>query len=78
MDSQIDIGRVRQVLMWHWHEVIPGTFELGAYEYAGLDKAQFPAEAGATWRERNETGNERIIFCPLSAIKALSYGWEPN
>jgi hypothetical protein len=72
----IDIDRVRQLLMWHWHDVIPGTLELGPYMYAGQDKVQFPATVGATWRERNESGHERIIFCPLASIKAVSYGWE--
>ena len=71
---EIEVGRVKQVLLWHWHEVIPGTFTLQEYDYVGHGGAH--DEAGVTWQERNETGQERQIFCPLAAIKAVSYGWE--
>jgi hypothetical protein len=77
VSTNININQVRQVLLWHWHEVIPDTFQLGTHEYVGQGTAQVSTrEAGATWKERNETGKERIVFCPITAIKAVSYGWE--
>ena len=76
MTPDIDISRVKQVLLWHWHEIVPGTFAVGAYDPTQLPTGGTPA-AGATWKERSEPGDrERTIFCPLAAIKAVSYGWE--
>ena len=77
MSTNISINQVRQVLLWHWHEVIPETFQLATHEYIGEDKTQMPIpEIGAMWKERNEAGKERTVFCPITAIKAVSYGWE--
>ena len=30
---------------------------------------------GARWTERDDSHNTRSVFCPLTAIQAVSYGW---
>ena len=58
------------------------SFNADSYEYVegtktlfggGQAKETIPS-TGATWKERDASGNERILFCPLTAILAISYG----
>ena len=85
MSLGIDTGRVKQILLpdGEWHEIVEGSFNTDAYEYvegtgtvpsSGQAKETI-ASAGATWRERHSYGKERTLFCPLTAIQAVSYGW---
>jgi len=72
-----------------WHEVADHSFEIDAYEYlrasevkpseggtgvrlGGGQEKLVPA-AGATWLERDSLGNRRCVFCPLTAIHAVTY-----
>ena len=84
MSLAIEVSRVREILLpdGQWHEVIEGSFNTNAYEYVegtktvfggGQAKETIPS-TGATWKERDASGNERILFCPLTAILAISYG----
>ena len=74
-----------------WHQVVNDSFELDAYEYlrdkefkpgggsagvrlGGGQEKLLPA-TGARWTERDQSGNTRTVFCPITAIQAVSYGW---
>ena len=92
MSLDIDIARVTEVLLpdGKWHQVADASFDLDAYEYGeggdenedalfkgGQEKGLVPA-TGACWSEHDDSkGNRRTVFCPITAILAVSYGWEP-
>ena len=73
-----------------WHRVADDSFEIGAYEYVRAKEVQpdggdagvrlggeqeelLPAR-GARWTETNSYGKKRRVFCPITAIQAVSYG----
>src|SRR5262249_59360696 len=76
-----------------WHEVADQSFEIDAYEYLRASEVK-PGEgntgvrlggqeklvpaAGATWLERDSLGNRRSVFCPLTAIHAVTYAIKKN
>jgi|SRR5215831_4087443 len=72
-----------------WHEVADQSFEMDSYEYLRASQANVgdhnesvrlkggqeklvPA-TGARWTERDSKGNERRMFCPVTAIQAVAY-----
>ena len=78
MRLDIDPARVREILLpdGEWHQTANGSFHTGAYEFKHGEHTFFAAgqASGATWKERDESGNERVMFCPLTSIHAVSYG----
>ena len=83
MSLAIDVDRVSEVLLpdGKWHKVIGKSFDTDAYEYmhegktifgGGSAKETIPS-TGARWTELAEDGNERVVFCPLTAIQAVAY-----
>jgi hypothetical protein len=71
-----------------WHPVANRSFELDSYEYVrdvevkpGGGSAdvelgggqELVATFGASWLEEDSRGNTRRIFCPMTAIQAISY-----
>jgi hypothetical protein len=90
MSLAIDVDHVREVLLsdGEWHRVADGSFELDSYEYVraadgpkaaprlGGGQEKLVPATGARWTEREDTsGNQREMFCPLTAIQAVAYGW---
>ena len=86
MSLSIDVNRVASVLLpdGKWHEVVDHSFTTDAYEYlhdgdlifGGGTEDTIPA-TGATWIERDpESGNQRVVFCPLTSIQAVAYDAE--
>ena len=84
MSLAIEVSRVREILLpdGAWHEVVEGSVGMDAYEYTqgnntvfggGQTKETIPS-TGATWKERDASGNEHTLFCPLTSILAVSYG----
>lgn len=70
---EIDPNDVAQVLLsdGKWHEVLPGSFQIGhAWPWQ-----QSGETTGAEWIEAT-SNEERKVFCPLSAIRALAYAWD--
>ena len=73
-----------------WHRVENDSFEVGGYEYfranevqqgggdagvrLGVGEEEVPPARGARWTETNPNGKKRRVFCPITAIQALSYG----
>ena len=92
MSLDIDVARVTEVLLpdGKWHQVADASFDLDAYEYlevddgkentlfkGGVEKPLVPA-TGACWSEHGDSKrNVRTVFCPITAILAVSYGREP-
>ena len=72
-----------------WHRVENDSFEVGAYEYfratevrqgggdagvrGGVGEEEVPPARGARWTETSPNGKKRRVFCPITAIQALSY-----
>jgi len=72
-----------------WHEVAELSFELDTYEYLRASEAtpgdhnasvrlkrgeeKLVPTIGARWTERDSKGNERRVFCPVTAIQAVAY-----
>ena len=89
MSLAIDVDHVREVLLsdGEWHRVADGSFELDSYEYVraadgpkaaprlGGGQEKLVPTTGARWTERDTSENQREMFCPLTAIQAVSYGW---
>jgi hypothetical protein len=88
MSLAIDVVRVREVLLpdGRWHEVTDASFDIDVYEYVrpaegepsppelGAGQGTLVSITGARWLERDAAGT-RQVFCPLTAIQAVSYGW---
>jgi hypothetical protein len=73
MAIDIDERDVAQVLLsdGKWHEVKKGSFNVGdawPWQQAG-------ETTGAQWVEATND-EERKVFCPLSAIRAVAYRWK--
>ena len=51
-------------------ETKPGRGKKGVLFTGGNE---FVAAMGATWVERDSLGNEREVFCPMTAIQAVIY-----
>ena len=92
MSLDIDVARVTEVLLpdGKWHQVADASFDLDAYEYLEVDDGNentlfkggealpLVPDTGACWSEHDDSkGNVRTVFCPITAILAVSYGWEP-
>jgi hypothetical protein len=87
MSLNIEINKVARVLLTDgkWHRIEEDSFDLDAYEYCdgdelvfggGQDKPLVPA-TGATWIEDFADHTfKRRVFCPVSAILAVSYDGE--
>jgi hypothetical protein len=72
---EINSKNVAQVLLsdGNWHEVVDGSFHVGdawPWQQSGDTTA-------AHWTEAGDTA-ERTVFCPLSAIRAVAYGWDDS
>lgn len=72
MSFRIDVDRVTRILLpdGAWHQVLPGSFS------ADLNAREATPIAGVAWKERDDAGKQRRVFCPLRSIHAVSYGWE--
>ena len=75
MAIEIDAKRVSQVLLpdGKWHEILEGSFDIGdawPWQQAG-------DTTGAQWIEATSS-EERRVFCPLTAIRALAYAWDDS
>lgn len=73
-----------------WHQVADGSFEIDAYEFLrgsefkpGVEEAGMLLKTGsegllstrgARWSEVDSGGKRRLVFCPITAIQAISYG----
>ena len=90
MSLAIDIDRVKQILLadGQWHRVADDSFEIDAYEYLrgkeikpgggegfGGGQDDLISSVGARWTEK-DSNKTRVVFCPLTAIQAVSYGWK--
>ncbi len=83
MSLAIDVDKVSTVLLpdGKWHVVADGSFETDSYEYVHNGETTFEGgqnsetipSTGATWKERDSSGRERVIACPLTSIQAVSY-----
>lgn len=74
-----------------WHRVADNSFELDAYEYLRASEQEvgdkgasmrlkggqekLVAATGARWLERDASKKERLVYCPVTAILAVTYGW---
>src|SRR6516225_3089935 len=72
-----------------WREVADQSFEMDSYEYLRASEAKVGDHnesvrlgggqeklvpgTGARWTERDSKGNERRVFCPVTAIQAVAY-----
>jgi hypothetical protein len=72
-----------------WHEVADQSFEMDSYEYLRASETRvgdhgasvrlkggeekLVSAIGARWVERDSKGNERRVFCPVTAIQAVAY-----
>jgi hypothetical protein len=89
MSLAIDVDHVSEVLLsdGEWHRVADGALNLIRTNMCGLltgpkaaprlggGQEKLVPTTGARWTERDTSGNQREMFCPLTAIQAVSYGW---
>lgn len=75
MAIKIKVKRVASVLLsdGEWHAVMDGTFDVGD-SWPWQEDGQ---TTGAKWLEAIQ-GAEREVFCPLSEIRAVAYGWDDS
>ncbi len=73
-----------------WHRIADNSFEIDTYQYLRAKEAQPGGDdaevrlgggqeevlstCGARWTETNSNGKKRRVFCPITAIQAVSYG----
>ena len=73
MATKIDKAKVSHVLLpdGKWQEIVEGSFDVGdvwPWQQDGDTRGAEWIEAGAD--------QERRVFCPLTALRALAYSWD--